>query len=456
MSRIGYNRAYTPVAEQGEHSSITEPAALQNTDNHEQGRTFHLFPRLPAELQHKIWHLSLRPDDQAGVHRFSIVTREESDKGEVDQLPSEDGQVAGSRVGTRVRWARTFESRTIEVLNIVHDGGELPPGVSNDEQDWDGIEYFLAAPKHPAPNTALYSWRCPENMSTYTWDMGLWQASADSRRIIRKHSRPEFWSRSLRELEDDHYQQRLDLTRRPVLALADEGGETLPIKIHPEKDLFILDSEDFGPRARANDMLDDVSCMTNPELSKGPWKRLQHIALEYDSSWYDNKDSWSRKECFYDLIGKDKSAVGALARILDIMSLEIAYGAPFVDAPFVWLIDRRLRAIPGQSWTSNRLYKQFHRIDGTTYIECDNINLDTLNAEELTFPAATEFLHDFLKVASPFINGPLEESSPPMWWRVDESFGVLAGGEGYPRFGPEVKISNRYNGHPWVEHAPIP
>jgi hypothetical protein len=116
------------------------------------------------------------------------------------------------------------------------------------------------------------------------------------------------------ELEEEHWEQGLDLELRPVLALADEGGETLPIKIHPDKDLFILDPEDFGPRVWVNDMLNDVSCMTHPELSTGPWKRLKNIALEYYSSWYDNEDSWSRKECFPDLIDHDKSAVGALAR----------------------------------------------------------------------------------------------------------------------------------------------
>jgi hypothetical protein len=454
MSGIDHNGAHTPAGEQGDHSSITESAALQNTNNHEQGRTFHPFPRLPAELQHKIWHLALRPGDQAGVHRFSIVRREESDEAEGDQLRIEGGQVVGSRAGTRVRWARTFKSRTEEVLDVIHNGGELPPLCHCDQQGWKGIDYFFAAPKHPAPNTTLYSWRYPGNMSTYTWDMGLWQASADSRNIIRKHSRPEFWSRPMDELEEEHWEQGLDLELRPVLALADEGGETLPIKIHPDKDLFILDPEDFGPRVWVNDMLNDVSCMTHPELSTGPWKRLKNIALEYYSSWYDNEDSWSRKECFPDLIDHDKSAVGALARILKVMSYEISVGTSSVTAPFVWLIDRRLRAIPGQSWLSNQLYKQFHSIDGTTYIECDGINLDQQNTEKLTFPSATTFLSDFLGAAEPFINEPLEEWSPPMGWRMHENFGVLAGGEGYPRFGPEV-TSYRYECYPWVNHSPI-
>lgn len=455
MSGTGHNGAHTRADELGGHSSVTESAALQNTDNHEYGRTFHPFPRLPAELQHKIWHLALRPDDQAGVHRFSIVSREESDKAKVDQLPSEDGQVAGSRAGTRVRWARTFESRTKEVLDIVHNGGKLPPLCRGDQREWNGIKYFLAAPKQPAPNTTLYSWRYPGNMSTYMWDVGLWQASADSRKIIRKHSRPEFWSRSMDELEREHDQQRLDLTLRPVLALGDEGEETLPIKIHPDKDLFILDPEDFGPSVRVVDaFLDDVSYMTDPELWNHYSKRLKNIAFEYDSSWYDNKDSWSREEGFSDLIDHDKSAVGALARIIDILVAEISPFSWDVDAPFVWLIDRRLRAIPGQSRASNRVYKQFHGIDGTTYIECDGLNWDKRNTEELAFPSADSFLSDFLEAAGDYIDDSLEEWSPELTWSPGRNFGILAGGEGYPEFGPH-RATYRYNVYPWVNHPPI-
>lgn len=454
MSGTGHNGAHTRVDELGGHSSVTESAALQNTDNHEYGRTFHPFPRLPAELQHKIWHLALRPDDQAGVHRFSIVSREESDKAKVDQLPSEDGQVAGSRAGTRVRWARTFESRTKEVVDIIHNGGKLPPPYRGNQQEWNGIKYFLAAPKHPAPNTTLYSWRYPGNMSTYMWDVGLWQASADSRKIIRKHSRPEFWSRSRRELEREHYQQGLDLRLRPVLALGDEGEETLPIKIHPDKDLFILDPEDFEPREWVDTFLDDVSYMTDLELWKDHSKRLKNIAFEYDSSWYDNKDSWSREGGFSDLIDNDKSAVGALARIIDSLVGDISPWSWNVQAPFVWLIDRRLRAIPGQSWATNRAYKQFHGIDGTTYIEWDGFNWDEQNTEELAFPSADSFLSDFFDATREYIDSHLEGWSPEVAWGPEGNFGILAG-EGYPEFGPE-RATYRYDVYPWVNHPPIP
>ncbi|KAJ4323975.1 hypothetical protein N0V84_004067 [Fusarium piperis] len=116
--------------------------------------TFHLFPRLPLELQQTIWKLAIRLDGatRPGAHFFSVLT------------PRKD-EDAGSLMDQSLEVLRRASGTTYHLVG--------PRWTTKSTED-----RFVGIKREPA------SWT-DNNPSAYLIDNGLWLACQESRRIIQ-------------------------------------------------------------------------------------------------------------------------------------------------------------------------------------------------------------------------------------------------------------------------------
>lgn len=339
-------------------STDADSAPSQDFDS-KKPKPFHPFPRLPQEIQDMIWEMAIRPAHKRGVQRFSIVREEffqsnydsdydfdsdddsESESGFDLELKSkpEPSPAFASRSERNeepraVRWTKPFDSRTNRDIQVVL-GRSHRISASR-------FYHFLAAPKVPDSNETKYSWKYPANMSTYTWDMGLWQASRASREAMMKHYSPTFWAReSISFTEEDEKRTPFLLSDAPVLALSDEGGETLPILTHPDTDHFVFDLKDFPMDVDFDQVFDNISDMIGRNKSTHSYRGIQHVGIQHNSQlWTEaleavGKIGWEQDNSF-----------GALLRLLEwAIDRKLDEEKP---APYIWLIDQRMWVWEGQ------------------------------------------------------------------------------------------------------------
>lgn len=373
-------------------STGTDSAPSEDSAS-KQPKTFHPFPRLPQEIKDMIWKIPIRPTNKCGVQRFSIVRKEffqfyhdsESEsESECDEKPGHDLDTGSNDTPPAVRWAKPFDSRTKYGIKVVRQRSHRRWG--------NKFYYFLAAPRVPGSSSAGYSWKYPASLSTYTWDMGLWQASRASRDAMMKHYNPTFWARkSVSFTEEDEDRTPFYLSDAPVLALSDEGGETLPILTHPNTDLFIFDFKDFSREVRLDQVFDNISDMIGKSKSTQSYKGVRHIGFQYNSQlWADSQKNWLYPE---------DGDFGALMRLLGWAVERRLEDKP---APYIWLIEERLwrwekkirttTRIPGRDIHSKP--QKFHEIDGKIYTETNESNLVYLSDKEgvLSYPSAHQFM----------------------------------------------------------------
>jgi hypothetical protein len=375
-------------------STGSDSAPSQDTASKQQLKAFHPFPRLPQEIKDMIWEMAIRPAYERGVQRFSIVGEEifrsgydsdydfdsdddsESESGFDLELKSkpEPGPAFASRSASEsneepraVRWAKPFDSRTNRGIQVVLGHSHRISASRS--------YHFLAAPKVPASEVpdsgqTTYSWKYPSNKSTYTWDMGLWQASRASREAMMKHYNPTFWARaSISFSEEDKERTAFLLPDAPVLALSNEGEEALPVLTHPDSDLFIFDLKDFPIGVDFNQVFDNISDIIGRNKSTQSYKGIQHIGIQHNSQLWtealeaEGKTGWERDSSF-----------GSLIRLLEwAIDRKLDEEKP---APYIWLIDQRMWVWEGRVVDCNDMGRAFYRdpvrferIDGTTYTE---------------------------------------------------------------------------------------
>ncbi|KAI8687236.1 2EXR domain-containing protein [Fusarium sp. Ph1] len=128
--------------------------------------TFHLFPRLPAELRLAIWKLALHPGGKTlpGVHFFGIVQPEEDED-------------AASLMDQTVPLPAWHNYRNYELVG--------PRWMTMPTED-----RFVGMKQEPA------SWT-DNNPSTYLIDSGLWLACRESRRDIQQAFLAYCWKKPL-------------------------------------------------------------------------------------------------------------------------------------------------------------------------------------------------------------------------------------------------------------------
>ena len=447
-----------PLENEPDRASTGADSVPSQASAPKQLKTFHPFPRLPQEIKDMIWEMGIRPADGCGVQRFSIVREElfrsdydsdydfdsDDDDSESESVfdlelkPKPDpGPAFASRSASErneapsaVRWAKPFDSRTNRGIQVVL-GRSHRTSVSR-------FYHFLAAPKKPAPEEpdaeqTKYSWKYPANMSTYTWDMGLWQASRASREVMMKHYQPSFWARPATSFtKRDGEKVPFHLTDAPLLALSDEGGETLPILTHPSTDLFIFDLEDFPIEADFDRIFDSFSDMIGRDRSSGSYRGLQHIGIQYNSQlWTEALEAEGKTARAQD------NSFGALIRLLEwAVDRKLDVEKP---APYIWLIDQRIVVWKEQvsDYDEGHLFYRepwrFKRIDGETYTEVGGSNYMCRGDEEpkwlklLAYPTANACWWKIWYQTSFYADDPRDRQEEWPDWHLHKYLGVLAG-----------------------------
>lgn len=425
MTFTPYNDStYTPRSEraEGDYFANSDLTRIPMTTVEEQ--SFPRFPQLPREIRDMIWQMAVRPEDpRGGVHRFRIMHWNYFRK-------TYDNEIKNDRGGTESR----LPVRWNENLNFW----------AGPRRDW-GKEYSLAVPVIAGTTCSL---KCPENMSTYSWDMGLWRACIESREAMTAHYNLNIRTRAgEKELERFalHKLAEPDLARLPpVLALADSDREALPILFTPEQDLFILNYEDFGVGVDTNSAFFGINNIPGgKKQSYMYWwetRHLQNIAIEFDSSWYDAQvdNGWGLHWRHFDDLLEDESPHGALARLSSAACRVNDRNGD--EYPYIWLIDRRLGTLSEETdpWSSE--YKVFKGIDGLVYKETRFCNRNRRN-EELHYPSAQNYLRWFQALVSEGLRREFDPDETPDPRREDEylevrdHIGVLSCREVFPKSG---------------------
>ncbi|KAF9766625.1 hypothetical protein IL306_000948 [Fusarium sp. DS 682] len=210
------------------------------------------FSDLPWEIRDEIWKLVLR-DDHPGVHIFGHY----------------DEKKKGMAEGRSMMHGSHFSG----ILS------EPPPH-----------RYFKS----------LHEYRDDENISTYLIDGAMWTICKESRLVIEKHFSQYKWpddSLFIRRRPDFRieFPPTYGYPYKAVFQVPStgyfQGSSPHYLTVFPRRDLFV-----FQP-----DTLDDIDWyFVGSSPTRGgmrpPFRRLQHIAIEYNPEWWDEicncSESW--------------------------------------------------------------------------------------------------------------------------------------------------------------------
>ncbi|KAL6695572.1 hypothetical protein J3F84DRAFT_395056 [Trichoderma pleuroticola] len=270
---------------------------------------FHQFTNLPTELRLKIWNHGLQPisPSRHRAHFFSVTNY------------NEDGDA-------------------LKKLRVqCHLGSDCETN--------HGSEYCLAAPKFGDS----HSWT-NNNPSAYLWDYGMWNACHESREVIEKHYKMNYWTVKLSQDQIsifDH--QPLDAY---VPFIYPHNGGSYCFAIHPNRDLVCLQPVNASTVGyyRENSFFMEDFCMVDYGLGM---RGLPNLALEYDPSWCDGIEKIH--DPFYLFV--EMSPRGLFVRTLVWM---------VDDSPnyqMLYLIDYNLKDNDKGSHASSKKQKVFNGID---------------------------------------------------------------------------------------------
>lgn len=245
--------------------------------------SFHAFAKLPTELRLNIWQLAVRPDDKRGIHYFSLMRYHDK--------PTDDGSK------------------------------------DNDKR------YMAGPPRIPenlSSDTVKYSW-FSGNRSWYQWDLGLWNASKESRQALLWHLNQKSNNRMN---SYDKYDQ--------VLLNARHGEELIFPRIRSEYDIICLQFDEDDLDATRSIQWDSL-------LSRLPfWPdpiTPTNLAFEFDPNWCKGMP---RK---FGKMREEASTRGLVVRVFDAWVRE---RLPDLQ---IWLIDSNIETTqvrPGCSWRDRR------------------------------------------------------------------------------------------------------
>ncbi|KAL7930168.1 hypothetical protein V8C35DRAFT_324596 [Trichoderma chlorosporum] len=300
---------------------------------------FHLFTKLPTELRLMIWKCALRPISPTlpGVHFFSVPNNGEG-----------DGVIKEFRASC---------------------------GLDLDCETEHSFDYPLAAPKFGN----RHSWTS-SNPSAYLWDFGMWTACLESRELIEKHYKTEYWKAKIRE--DDHidrwfYRAPVDTC---VPFIAQRSDENWQFSIHPKRDLVCLQPLDAThDRFYTYYEYLNASCIVSRDMGL---RGFSNLAFEYDSSWYDGFEKIRDASDLFE----ERSLRGLFVRTLVDVEDRGIYAAEKL-----WLIDYSLkrRKDDGDHGASKQT-KVFNGID-RKFVQVD---LDSCDYENTWSRSALQFLQD--------------------------------------------------------------
>ncbi|UKZ78330.1 hypothetical protein TrVFT333_006066 [Trichoderma virens FT-333] len=302
---------------------------------------FHQFVNLPTELRLIIWKYALRPISPTlpGAHFFSVPNNDE------------DG----------------------EIINEFKVQCHLGPDC---EAEHDYLSP-LTAPKFGS----CHSWTS-NNPSAYLWDFGMWSACQESREIIEKHYKMEYWKMRLHQEKvlgngDSYLCNDVDVCI-PFFSPRRDGNWCF--SIHPNRDLVCLQPTNakhirfYKDYEHINDF-----CIVGWDMTL---RGFANLAFEYDSSWYDGLDKIHNASDLF----KEMSPRGLFIRTIVSMD-DRDYCAPRT----LWLIDYSLkRDKERDDHSPSEEGKVFHGSD-RRFVQVDLYSRDYSDAWSCS---ALEFIQD--------------------------------------------------------------
>ncbi|KAL7908108.1 hypothetical protein GGI35DRAFT_486256 [Trichoderma velutinum] len=272
---------------------------------------FHQLVNLPTELRLKIWKRALQPigPSRPRAHFFSVTNYKE------------DGD----------------ELKRLRVQ--CHLGSDCEMN--------HGSVYCLAAPKFGD----THSWT-NNNPSAYLWDYGMWDACYESREVIKKYYKMNYWTAKLREGRTSIDKAQPVDACVPFIYPHSDGARCFAI--HPNRDLVCLQPVNASTVGfyRKNPFFMEDFCMVDCGIGM---RGFPNLALEYDPSWCDGL----REIIDPYILFEEMSPRGLFVRMLVWMAENYSY-----DLKTLYLIDYNLkRDNPKDSHTVSKNRKVFSGID---------------------------------------------------------------------------------------------
>ncbi|KAF4967968.1 hypothetical protein FSARC_4580 [Fusarium sarcochroum] len=226
-------------------------------------KSFHQFPRLPAELRIMIWKAALRPSDatRGALHHFHMVHHRN----------------------------HRLSAQPLNLVNMEWPYGRRLP--SN----------FHATCVPCSQHTLCSPLGRKGTRSAYFWDSGMWLACWESRYVIGNHFKAQKWKRLAGELR----QEQMNVSpRTPILSLkcaweSDKhrldvstvviAGKALPVATQPMKDLYVLRFASWDRPwqlqidCRFENMFADFAFSP---MARG-FPAVANIGFEFDHTWWD-------------------------------------------------------------------------------------------------------------------------------------------------------------------------
>ncbi|KAF9766715.1 hypothetical protein IL306_000839 [Fusarium sp. DS 682] len=307
--------------------------------------TFNLFPKLPTELQLKIWKAACLPctDTDRGIHYVTVDVVEEDDEDEEE-----------------------FE-------NCVRFDENLEGYNSEFEVESDDTGYAtLRALKRTweKPTTSRQGVKSL-NKSAYLWDSGLWLACKESRHVITNHLDLSEWIKLRGQPYDINQLGWYDKSFPSTVVPCRKNEKWRPVVI-PARDIFCIDTFKLKALSRS---LCGMKLLA-PFLGTKKFTILEqwNIAFKFDIRW-NNAFPYSMNR-----LKRENSPRGLLANWVDIFRDDI-------PAPNLWIIDDNARwvARPGQEFE-------------TVYRDCDGnyVEVDWVTTRSGTTSGEVAAVYDFM------------------------------------------------------------
>ncbi|KAF4341246.1 tetracycline resistance [Fusarium beomiforme] len=287
---------------------------------------FHLFPKLPIELQVKIWKAACLPSSNAdcGIHYVTVDVVEENKEDEEE-----------------------FENSVVFDENLEGYDDELEI-----ESDDTGYVTLRAVKRiQEKPNT---SQQPVLNTSAYLWDAGLWSACKESRHVITEHFDIDGWNK-LREqpfdMDTDQpgwYHKSFPST---IVPRSKKDEEWRPIVI-PARDIFCIDNSKLKPLSPS---LFGMKLLA-PFLGTRKFTIMErwNIAFKFDIRWNQAPPHTVRR------LKRENSPRGLLANWVEIFADDIT-------APNLWIIDDNVRWVA----RAGQVFDTVYRDCGRDYVQVD-------------------------------------------------------------------------------------
>jgi hypothetical protein len=157
--------------------------------------------------------------------------------------------------------------------------------------------HFSGVLSEPPPHRyfdSLDKDRGNENMSTYLIDGAMWTTCKHSRLIIKKHFSQYKWPDDrLFPFRTDYWPSwSLEYPYQAVFQVPStgyfEGGPPHYLTVFPRRDLFVFQPDKLGG-------IDWYWVASSPTRAgtRPPFRRLQHIAIEFNPDWWESVKPWA-------------------------------------------------------------------------------------------------------------------------------------------------------------------